>query len=152
MPKRGKALKPAKLAKPGKKQAAPTDGNVTLTGWQQIAAFLGHPTAVVQRWAGEGMPVRRQGRFVTTTPDELNSWLGRESGKPVHVATENTDLAAELKRGLSFLRNQKGEKGQKAIESAHYCGRCTVEVEADSRGSVTSFPGTPDNPEVPYRV
>ena len=47
------------------------------------------------------MPVRRQGRHVETTPDELNAWLGKESGKPVHVATKNTDLTAELKHGLS---------------------------------------------------
>ena len=53
------------------------------------------------------MPLRRQGRYVETTPDELNAWLGKESGKPVHVATENTDLTAELKRGLSFVRREK---------------------------------------------
>jgi hypothetical protein len=70
-----------------------------LKGWQQIAAFLGEPTSVVQRWASEGMPVRKQGRYVETTLDELNAWLGKESGKPVHVTTENTDLTAELKRG-----------------------------------------------------
>jgi hypothetical protein len=75
-----------------------------LKGWQQIAAYLGHPPAVAQRWAAEGMPVRKQGRYVETTPEELNQWLGKESGKPVHFATENTDLAAELQRGLSFVR------------------------------------------------
>ena len=53
------------------------------------------------------MPVRKQGRYVETTPEELNAWLGKESGKPVHVATENTGLAAELKRGLSFIRQEK---------------------------------------------
>ena len=90
-----------------KKRGAPRAEPQGLTGWQQIAAFLGHPAAVVQRWASEGMPVRRQGRFVTTTPEELNAWLGRESGKPVHVATEDTDLAAELKRGLAFVRHEK---------------------------------------------
>ena len=78
-----------------------------LKGWKQIAAFLGQPTTVVQRWAGEGMPVRREGRLVSTTPDELNAWLGKESGKPVHVATDATDLTAELKRGLSFVRGEK---------------------------------------------
>jgi hypothetical protein len=77
-----------------------------LKGWPQIAAFLGEPVSVVQRWANEGMPVRKQGRFVSTTSKELNEWLGNESGKPVHVATENTDLAAELKRGLSFVRGK----------------------------------------------
>ena len=54
--------------------------NVGLTGWQQIAAFPGHPGAVVQHWASEGT---------------------------VHVATEDTDLAAELKRGLAFVRREK---------------------------------------------
>jgi hypothetical protein len=78
-----------------------------LNGWRQIASFLGQPTSVVQRWAEEGMPVRRQGRFVTTTPEELNRWLGQESHKPVHVATANTDLTAELKRGISFLRHSR---------------------------------------------
>jgi hypothetical protein len=77
----------------------------TLKGWQQISAFLGEPSSVVQRWASEGMPVRKQGHYVETTPDELNAWLGKESGKPVHAVTEDTDLSAELKRGLSFLKN-----------------------------------------------
>ena len=77
-----------------------------LKGWKQIAEFLGQPTSVAQRWAGEGMPLRREGRFVTTTPEELNAWLGKESGKPVHVATDETDLTAELKRGLSFVRKE----------------------------------------------
>ena len=77
-----------------------------LKGWQQIAAFLGSPS-VVQRWASEGMPVRKQGRYVETTPEELNAWLGKESGKPVHVASEGTDLTAELKRGRSFVHAEK---------------------------------------------
>jgi len=78
-----------------------------LKGWPQIAAFLGEPTSVVQRWASEGMPVRRQGRFVSTTPQELNDWMGKESGKPVHVATGNADLTTELKRAVSFARREK---------------------------------------------
>jgi hypothetical protein len=90
------------MPKRAKERASPKTQPETLKGWQQIAAFLGEPTSVVQRWASDGMPVRRQGRYVETTPDELNAWLGKESGKPVHVATENTDLTAELKRGLSF--------------------------------------------------
>ena len=95
------------MSKRAKKHAASRVEAEGLTGLNQISAFLGHPAAVVQRWASEGMPVRRQGRFVTTTPEELNAWLGRESGKPVHLATEDTDLAAELKRGLAFVRRNK---------------------------------------------
>jgi hypothetical protein len=98
------------MPKQTKKRAAPKLASQTLRGWQQIAAFLGHPAAVVQRWASEGMPLRHQGRYVETTPEELNAWLGKESGKPVHVATETTDLAAELARGLSFARGGKQPK------------------------------------------
>lgn len=93
------------------KTAKATPEPTELKGWQQIAAFLGEPTSVVQRWAAEGMPVHREGRFVSTTPTELNVWLGQQSGKPVHVATDNTDLTAELKRGLSFVRHRDSSKG-----------------------------------------
>jgi hypothetical protein len=62
---------------------------------------------------GERMPVRREGRFVSTSPAELNAWLGKESGKPVHAVNETTDLTAELKRGLSYIRHeQQSEKPQ----------------------------------------
>ena len=47
--------------------------------------------SVVKRRAAEGMPLHREGQFVSTSSDELNAWLGQESGKPGHVATENTD-------------------------------------------------------------
>jgi len=54
------------------------------------------------------MPLKRQGRYVTATPEELNKWLGREvGGEPVQVATTNIDLSTELKRGLAFVREQK---------------------------------------------
>jgi hypothetical protein len=103
------------MAKRAQKSAAPKTEPEALTGWNQIAAFLGQSASVVQRWAAEGMPVRRQGRFVTTTPAELNTWLGKESGKPVHVATEDTDLTTELKRGLSFVRREKESSVGKAV-------------------------------------
>jgi hypothetical protein len=100
------------MPKHGKHSATQTE---TLKGWQQIAAFLGEPVSVVQRWASEGMPVHREGRFVATSPKELNVWLGEESGKPVHAAVETTDLTAELKRGLSYIRNKKQPKGAKQL-------------------------------------
>ena len=83
----------------------------SLKGWQQIAAFLGQPVSIVQRWATEGMPVRREGRYVESSREVLNRWLGRESaGEPVQIATKNTDLSAQLKRGLSFVRKHAGRK------------------------------------------
>jgi hypothetical protein len=93
----------------------------TLKGWKQISEFLGEPGSVVKRWATEGGSLHREGQFVSTSSDELNAWLGQESGKPVHVATENTDLTAELKRGLSFIRHEKQEGPQK--NSRHRLGK-----------------------------
>jgi hypothetical protein len=108
MPKLGKRAQKPKSA----------DQPDTLKGWQHIAAFLGQPVSVAQRWAKAGMPVTRQGRLVVASPEDLNKWLGRESGEPVHVATEEADLSSELKRGLAYVRGQKhsarsGEKNKK---------------------------------------
>jgi hypothetical protein len=89
--------------------------SATLKGWQKIAGFLGEPVSVVHRWAAEGMPVHREGRFVSTSPENLNAWLGQESGKPIHVATDNADLSSELQRGLSFVR--RGRNSFKKEES-----------------------------------
>jgi len=79
----------------------------TLKGWRDIASFLGEPISVVQRWARTGMPISHHGRSVVTSPEQLNAWLGRESGKPVHIVTPDADLTAELKRGLSSVRREK---------------------------------------------
>jgi hypothetical protein len=78
-----------------------------LKGWKAIAEFLGEPVSVAQRWEAEGMPVSREGRLVTSTPELLNTWLGRVVDKPVHIATPDTDLTAELKRGVAFAAKRK---------------------------------------------
>jgi phage terminase Nu1 subunit (DNA packaging protein) len=87
----------------------------SLQGWNQIAAFLGQPLSVAQRWAKSGMPVIRGGRRVHASPDELNRWLARESsGEPVHIATESENLASDLKRGLSNVRKHARLQKEKA--------------------------------------
>ncbi len=95
-----------KLQKRGEKSKGQQEPEA-LKGWKQISEFLGEPVSVVKRWAADGMPVQRQGQFVSSSSEQLNAWLGQESGKPVHVATEDTDLTTELKRGLSFIRREK---------------------------------------------
>jgi hypothetical protein len=75
-----------------------------LKGWKEIAGYLGERVSVVQRWATEGMPVTKEGRAVSTTPAQLNEWLGSVSKKPVHIVTSESDLTAELKRGLAFAK------------------------------------------------
>jgi len=98
MPRLGRKTKKIRV------NARPTN----LKGWQQVAEFLGQPTSVAQRWVRDGMPVQRQGRYVVATSDELNRWLGREAGgEPLHVATPEADLSAELKRGLAYLRGNR---------------------------------------------
>jgi hypothetical protein len=90
-----------------KKEPKPNSQPTSLKGWEQIAAFLGQPGNVTQRWAKEGMPVRRQGRYVTASRDELRQWLGREAGtlESVHIAqTSDRDLIADLRRSVTEMR------------------------------------------------
>jgi phage terminase Nu1 subunit (DNA packaging protein) len=101
MPKRSKANK------------KPASQPETLKGWKEIAEFLGEPISVVKRWRSEGMPVVEQGRFVTSSAEQLSAWLGRESGKPVHVVTPEMDLASELKRGIAFVRRSAKDQNLK---------------------------------------
>ena len=91
--------------------AAKTAKTQTLKGWQAIASFMGQTPAVVERWARQsGLPVSRQGRYVVASPEELNQWLGRQSGEPVQVASESENLAGDLKRGLAYIRSQRKPK------------------------------------------
>ena len=79
-----------------------------LKGWKPIAAYLGIPVATAQRWAGEGMPVRREGRFTVADRDAISAWLGREShmAKPAHVMTGGADIAAALKDSIAAARKK----------------------------------------------
>jgi hypothetical protein len=98
---RSQAIKPPRMQ--------PAALSTSLKGWRQISKFLGQPTAVAQRWAGEGMPISKVGRYVTASPEELSRWLGRESGskKPVHIATEDADLSVDLKLSLTDLKRHR---------------------------------------------
>jgi hypothetical protein len=88
----------------------------SLDGWQQIAAFLGQPVSVAQRWGKSGMPVIHEGRRVQASPEELNAWLGHEVAEPVQIATETADLTSELRRGLSFVRKHTPPARKKGSE------------------------------------
>ena len=95
-----------------------------LKGWQEIANFFSQPVAVVQRWAKQSkMPVSRQGRNVVANPEDLNHWLSAESGgEPVHVVTEATDLAGDLRRALALVRQRhdgKASTQSKTKQSKH---------------------------------
>jgi hypothetical protein len=87
-----------------KKQAARS-----LRGWKAIAEYLSQPTSTAQRWAKDGMPVRREGRNIVADPEELNRWLGHESHVPaaVTIASKSEDLTADLRHGLNALRKKR---------------------------------------------
>ncbi len=88
------------------RQRKPEQEMKRLVGWQQIATFLGVPMSTAHRWAKSGMPTRREGRSVVASMEELNGWLGHEVAEPVQIATAETDLGTELKRGLAFVKKQ----------------------------------------------
>ena len=80
-----------------------------LRGWPNIAKFLGQPVSVAQRWAKSGMPVQREGRFMTARAGELSRWLGKESRKEaVHIAQAgDDDMLSELRRALKEARKEQ---------------------------------------------
>ena len=80
-----------------------------LKGWGKVAEFLGQTLSVAQRWQRSGMPVTREGRFVYASSEELIVWVGteRSENEPVHIASEGENLVADLKQGLSYVRQQR---------------------------------------------
>jgi hypothetical protein len=100
--------------KPSNKKLPATD--TPLKGWSAIARYLGIPVATAHRWASEGMPIRREGRFTVADREAVSAWLGRESHmpKPAHVMTEDADIGAALKESIAAVRKpareQKGRR------------------------------------------
>lgn len=80
-----------------------------LKGWTAIARYLGIPVATAHRWASEGMPVRREGRFAVADHEAVSAWLGRESHmpRPAHVMTKDADMAVALKESIAAARKRK---------------------------------------------
>ena len=92
------------------------DQQSVLKGWQEIACFLGQPVTLAQRWAKSGMPVEKRGRYVYSSREELNSWLGQESaGQDLQIASDDTDLSTELQRGLAIIRRQRQRDVKKRV-------------------------------------
>jgi hypothetical protein len=92
------------------KKKSPSITPGPLKGWTAIARYLGIPVAPAHRWASEGMPVRREGRFTVADREAVSAWLGRESHmpKPAHVRPQTQIW---LRRSKSRLR-QCGNGGK----------------------------------------
>ena len=101
-------IKPKGKSATSPPKASPTKSS-ELRGWPAIAQFLGMPNSTAHRWAKEGMPVRREGRNVVASPEELNQWLQRTSGETVgvQVVTPGSDLLKNLRASVAA---QKGAK------------------------------------------
>jgi hypothetical protein len=80
-----------------------------LKSWKAISEYLRKPVATAKRWAGEGMPVERKGRFVTANKAKLATWLGEgdEVRGSVHIAMPGEDLTADLRRALAAARKSR---------------------------------------------
>jgi hypothetical protein len=95
--------------KPSSKKQPAAEVKGALKGWTAIARYLGIPVATAHRWANEGMPVRREGRFTVADREAVSAWLGSESHmpKPAHVMTEDADMAAALKESIAAARKRQ---------------------------------------------
>lgn len=104
MPKKKAARKRAQ--KSPRENAKKKPATSELKGWTAIAAFLAIPASAARRWARDGMPVRRQGRFTVAKADELRAWLGRESHMraPALILTDESDVAGALKESIAATR------------------------------------------------
>jgi hypothetical protein len=71
---------------------------VILSGWKDIARYLGCGVRTAQRWEDKGLPIRRPipGRrsHVVTTSEQLDSWA-RDG---VFFRSENLDRLANIQR------------------------------------------------------
>ena len=87
---------------------APAKTPEVLKGWKAIAGFMGQPLPVVERWAKEGMPVRRLGRYTTGRPEELSAWVAREIGAhaPVHIG-DDRDFRDELRASVTEAKRRR---------------------------------------------
>jgi predicted DNA-binding transcriptional regulator AlpA len=96
-----------------------------LRGWPSIARFLGMSNSTAHRWAKEGMPVRREGRNVVASREELNQWLQRTTGEPVgvHVVSPDSDILKDLRASLAVQKSSKNSASQPKNESRSSRGR-----------------------------
>ncbi len=106
-----------------------------LRGWPAIARFLGMPNSTAHRWAKEGMPVRREGRNVVASPEELNQWLQRTSGEAagVPVVTPGSDLLKDLRASLAVQKISKNSASQPKNEPRSSLGTKAIRTKASRK-------------------
>ena len=60
------------------------------------------------------MPIRREGRNVVASPEDLNQWLRRTSGEAagVYVVTPDSDLLKDLRASVAAQKSDKNSPPQ----------------------------------------
>src|SRR3984893_295555 len=127
-------IKPKSKSATSPPKALPSKSS-EVRGWPAIARFLGMPNSTVHRWAKEGMPIRREGRNVVASPEELNQWLQRTSGEAVgvHVATQGSDLLHDLRASLAVQKNSKNSPPQPKNGPRSSPGTKTLKTKASRK-------------------
>ena len=97
------------MSKQAKKLAKPKAPNGNTEGLAADCCVPGSSFCRRAGWGSEGMPLRKQRRYVETTPeDSMPGWESRRTSPYT-----GTDLAAELRRGLSFVRDERLPKAKR---------------------------------------
>jgi hypothetical protein len=68
---------------------------------------LRNPITTIKRWANEGMPVERKGRYVIANKEQLAFWLGEgnQMRASVFITLPGEDLTFGLHKALAAARN-----------------------------------------------
>src|SRR6266849_987097 len=96
----------------------------------QVDAWLDHPR-LLRHFVLEGL------LRVAASPEELTNWIGAERGRsePVHLASEGEDLAADLKRGLSYVRQPRKNLHTQTLDAHQGAHRSLECFTANRTGS-----------------
>jgi len=86
---------------------------VQLTGWKEIAAYVGRSVRTVQRWEKDfGLPVRRFGlsrpESVFALPREIDAWLLTAQGVSAHSGAGAPEPAGDRARPSTPLAGRPG--------------------------------------------
>lgn len=106
-----------------------------LSGWKEIAGYMGRGVRTVQRWEHFGLPVRRPAGHsrssVAASSDDIDTWLracGAGDGEVTAAVQRNTETKSTLRAALaqhhSLIEQQMSlraelKEARHRYESAH---------------------------------
>jgi hypothetical protein len=124
-------------------QRRKTDSPRILSGWKEIANYLGKGVRTVQRYEGEmGLPVRRPARkargSVIATVEELDAWVTaspiRENYHLKSTAANGVDTYTAIRSGIEEMRRLREQMTDLRSEV-----RSSLHLLGNSVRSMTTF-------------